>query len=67
MTKVAIKGFSSKTTKAAQDLKTATAGLVVPKSKVNELIYTAKALKLHIDRAATCTFAGKTFTGTVKI
>ncbi len=67
VTKVAIKGFSSKTTKAAQDLKTATAGLAVPKSKVNELIYTAKALKLHIDRAATCTFAGKTFTGTVKI
>lgn len=65
--KVAIKGYSSKTTKAAIELKTATAGLLVPKSKVNELVYTARVLKVHAERPATCTFAGKTFTGTVKI
>ena len=65
--KVAIKGLSSKTTKAAQDLKTATAGITVSKSKLNELIYTARVLKVHADRAASCMFAGKTFTGTVKV
>ena len=66
-TKVAIKGFSSKTTKAAIELKKETAGMAIPKSKVNELVYTAKVLKVHADRPSTCTFAGKTFTGTVKV
>ena len=66
-TKVAIKGFSSKTTKAAIELKKETAGMTIPASKVNELVYAAKALKIHADRPSSCTFAGKTFTGTVKI
>lgn len=65
--KVAIKGLSSKTTKAAQELKTATAGITVTKSKLNELLYTARVLKVHADRASTCTFAGRSFTGTVKV
>ena len=65
--KVAIKGFSSKTTKAAIELKKETAGMTIPASKVNELVYAAKALKIHADRPSSCTFAGKTFTGTVKI
>ena len=66
-TKVAINGCSSKTTKVAQALKTETAGLSIPKSKFNELMYTAKVLKVHADRPVTCTFAGKTFAGVVKI
>ena len=66
-TKVAIKGFSSKTTKAAIELKKETAGMTIPASKVNELVYAAKVLKIHADRTSSCTFAGKTFTGTVKI
>lgn len=65
--KVAIKGFSSKTTKAAIELKKETAGMTIPASKVNELVYAAKVLKIHVDRTSSCTFAGKTFTGTVKI
>lgn len=36
-TKVAIKGFSSKTTKAAIELKKETASMTIPASKVNEL------------------------------
>lgn len=43
--KVSITGCSSKNTKLAQKLKTAQ--LTVPKSKINELFYTAQVLNIH--------------------
>lgn len=66
-TKVMIDGCSTKTTKVAKALKTESAGWTIPKSKLNEMIYTAKVLKVHADQSATCTFGGKTFAGTVRI
>ena len=43
--KISIAGCSSKNTKLAQKLKTAQ--LTVPKSKINELFYTAQVLNIH--------------------
>ena len=53
--KVAIKGCSSKTTKMAEKLKEFAATHPVPKSKVNELMYTAQVLNIHNTKTANFT------------